>query len=130
MCFNHTPIPFTLEDIVAHESGLGPRATSSAAMSLASTLLDRRIPEMTIKVFRVRRLCQDALVGMARLPISTTELVPGWLQHTVLFEKIVGELLNKFLSKPEVLANLWQMTQMDLYVLWFGHVHIFFFSHV
>ena len=83
--FSHTPIPFTLEDIVAHEhtTGLGPRATSLASMSLASTLLDRRIPEMTIKVFRVRRLCQDALVGMARLPISTTELAGTSRDHSI-----------------------------------------------
>lgn len=92
VCFNHTPIPFTLEDIVAHESGLGPRATSSAAMSLASTLLDRRIPEMTIKVFRVRRLCQDALVGMARLPISTTELAGTSRDHTISLENGCGTI--------------------------------------
>ena len=79
-------------------------------MSLASTLLDRRIPEMmlgemkhktppivtvfikfagtigrprTIKVYRVRRICQDALVSVARLPISTTELAGTSREHTI-----------------------------------------------
>ena len=93
VCFNHTPIPFTLEDIVAHEAhGLGPRANSLASMSLASTLLDRRIPEMTIKVYRVRRLCQDALVGMARLPISTTELAGTSRDHTISLENGCGTI--------------------------------------
>ena len=108
--FTHTPIPFTLEDIVTYDPGLGPRASSLASMSLASTLLDRRIPEMmlgemkhktppivtvfikfagtigrprTIKVYRVRRICQDALVSVARLPISTTELAGTSREHTI-----------------------------------------------
>ena len=92
VCFNHTPIPFTLEDIVAHEHGVGPRANSLASMSLASTLLDRRIPEMTIKVYRVRRLCQDALVGLARLPISTTELAGTSRDHTIFLENGCGTI--------------------------------------
>ncbi|CAE7941710.1 NEK1 [Symbiodinium sp. KB8] len=81
--FNHAPIPFILEDIVTYDPGLGPRASSLASMSLASTLLDRRIPEMTIKVYRVRRICQDALVSVARLPISTTELAGTSREHTI-----------------------------------------------
>eukprot|EP00438_Fugacium_kawagutii_P013176 Skav230172 [mRNA] locus=scaffold196:30877:39905:- [translate_table: standard] len=92
VCFNHTPIPFTLEDIVAHEHGVGPRANSLASMSLASTLLDRRIPEMTIKVYRVRRLCSDALVGEARLPISTTELAGTSREHTIHLENGCGSI--------------------------------------
>lgn len=92
VCFSHTPIPFTLEDIVAHEHGVGPRANSLASMSLASTLLDRRIPEMTIKVYRVRRLCQDALVGLARLPISTTELAGTSRDHTIFLENGCGTI--------------------------------------
>mmetsp|Transcript_84544 Transcript_84544/g.202626 ORF Transcript_84544/g.202626 Transcript_84544/m.202626 type:complete len:452 (+) Transcript_84544:87-1442(+) len=88
--FNHSSVPFTLEDIVAFERGVGPRANSLASMSLASTLLDRRLPEMTIKVYRVRRLCQDALVGVARLPISTTELAGTSRDHTIFLPNSCG----------------------------------------
>ena len=49
--FTHAPIPFTLEDIVTYEGGMVPRASSLASMSLASTLLDRRIPEMNLGQF-------------------------------------------------------------------------------
>ncbi len=57
-----------------------------------ATLLDRRIPEMTIKVYRVRRLCQDALVGLARLPISTTELAGTSRDHTIFLENGCGTI--------------------------------------
>ena len=97
--FSHTPIPFTLEDIVAHDASL-PRANSLASMSLASTLLDRRIPEMTIKVYRVRRLCQDALVGIAHVPISTTELAGTSRDHSIYLENGCGSALGSILTTP------------------------------
>ena len=84
---------------MAHDATL-PRANSLASMSLASTLLDRRIPEMTIKVYRVRRLCQDALVGIAHVPISTTELAGTSRDHSIYLENGCASTLRKMHGTP------------------------------
>jgi len=91
LVLNQPPLPFTLDSIVANANSstrgqLTPpqrNRSSSVVVSLASTLLDRRIPEMTVKVYRVRRMCRDAFVGQGVLPISSTELAGTSKEHTI-----------------------------------------------
>jgi len=103
---NQPPVPFTLDNIVANTSTrsstsrqLTPPSrarSSSIAVSLASTLLDRRIPEMTVRVYRVRRMCRDALIGQAALPITTTELAGTSREHTVDLTNGCGKVSVRF----------------------------------
>eukprot|EP00931_Biecheleriopsis_adriatica_P022010 TRINITY_DN14248_c0_g1_i1.p1 TRINITY_DN14248_c0_g1~~TRINITY_DN14248_c0_g1_i1.p1 ORF type:complete len:682 (+),score=97.64 TRINITY_DN14248_c0_g1_i1:64-2109(+) len=90
--FNHTAVPFTLADIIATDASLPARTATLSSTSLASTLLDRRIPEMTIKVYRVRRICRDALVSVAVLPISTRELAGTSVDHTISLHNGCGDI--------------------------------------